>query len=346
MATAPRFVANWYQPVSLMPTWKARHVNLAIGWERQDDANGNPTMPLVQWQGGVIANGGKYVRTFVDRLTDSQDPNLFALLAPDELDDQVINAQDRGDAAAEEAVYAGLEALHAEAKLIGKPLWANFDGGNFRWRKADYKRLFAACDLISVDYYPIQRGEPISTLAEILDAIQAFPGGAKLTLAWVETSYQELDPAYFKGGRAPMVDEFNQLVKVCTDRGLSVGYFSQAFGKDGKSTTGFRYDATPPEIVAAMASVVPVAGAVSATTGTSTPPVPPVPVPTPTATPTVTPSPAVPPQAWTLYRDVHNRRWSNQLPPLVKGKPNRYVLVTDPADIATLDRIAAKYPPR
>jgi hypothetical protein len=265
--TRPAMVGVFLQPKRTLATWAARGVTVAIGRDREQNADGSDGVTRQEWVASANAAGLDHViDPSGDPAADSLDPHCKGFLCPfDEPEGQIINAQDaqkaalaRGDAAGaakakadEEAVYVACETFYATNKAAAPnvPVYISFDANQFQYHRADYTRLFKACDRFTVDYYPVQRGLPVTEYARLIDLVRAWPGGDKLRLAWIECSYQHLNPTYFPGKRAPGVAEWLQEVKQATDRGMSVGWFPQQIGEDG---AGFSVDATTPPIAAAM----------------------------------------------------------------------------------------------
>jgi hypothetical protein len=277
--TRPAQVAVFLQPKRNLQTWAARGVTLAIGRDREANADGSDGVSLAEWKAAAKAAGLRYVvDPSGDPAADARDPNLAGFLSPiDEPDGAVITAQDlnAGDAvasaAAQEAVYATEEAFYANCKRLAPnvAVYISFDLNQFQYHRPNYTRLFKACDRFTVDYYPVQRAMPVGEYGRLIDLVRVWPGGDKLALAWIETSYQHLDPAYFRGNRAPTVAEWLAETQQMLDRKLWVGWFPQCINAD--RLAAFSTDATTPEIAAAMVAWLkaPGAGGVDAAHGGS-----------------------------------------------------------------------------
>jgi hypothetical protein len=350
MPTAPRRY-TWYQPIGAFATWKARGCDGLVGYE----SNGG-TVTLDQYLASAAAAGlTVFLQSTALRPQDLVDPRVEGvLLLPDE--------PDAVGATPPDVMQAAYQQLKAQMRAAGvdKPVLLNVDGNKIPWRSNDdYKAYAKACDWYCFDKYVTNFGgtaEDIHVLADFARQLRAdndLP--TDKVGACIETGNQLLSRQPWTQAndatgtplspkmRGPTADEFRQELDAVNAAGVDfVIYFASVIGAGWVD-----FDGTTPEVEAVMKSYAwPAPGAVSAATGAPTPTV------TPTATPTVTPTPtppvipAVTPLPWTLARDLKRQRWQLQLPPLARGKPVRYSLVTDPADVALLDAIAAKYPPK
>jgi hypothetical protein len=362
MTTAvPTYV--WYQPRDAFAKWKARGCVGLIGYESNGGA-----VSLDQYLADANAAGlTVFVQSTVIRPEDYANPTVAGvLLLPDEPD--AI-----GDVSPEmmQGFYVAVKAA-MKAAGVDKPVLLNVDGNKIAFRSNDdYKAYAKACDWYCFDKYVFNfGGTDVSILdrfARQLRADNDLP--TDKVGACIETGDQLLSRQGWTQGndatgtplspkmRGPTPDEFRSELETVTAAGVDfIIYFASQIGE---GWVGF--DGTTPEVEAVMRefAALPV-GAVQGTGGTSTPtptptpppvvtpttPKPPTPVPTatPTVTPKPTPAPVVAPLPWTFIRDLHNKRVKLVLPPLKRGAPERFGLVLDPADVALLDAIAAKYP--
>lgn len=268
----PPIVAVYLQPKRNLPTWKARGCNVAFGRDREANSDGSDGVTLPVWQASATAAGlGYIVEPSADIAADGRDQNRKGFLQKqDEPDGAIINAQDAKNAAAEEAVYVALETMYASCKALAPniPVYVNIDANQVPYMRSNYARIFKAADKITCDFYAVQRGQPIATYLDLINKIKAIPGGNKLSLAWIETSFQHLNPTYFPGKRGPTVAEWQAEVAQAVAAGLNIGYFPQCIGEDGLAP--FSTDATPADIAAAMTAWAN-PGGVGAAIGSSNP---------------------------------------------------------------------------
>jgi hypothetical protein len=341
--TLPPTVAVWYRPRAEFAAWRALGCNALLGYE----ADGGAT--LDQYLGDAHAAGYVvYLQSSAVRPQDYANPAVAGIvLSPDE-PDGVGNASP----AAMQALSAAVKASMAAAG-VSKPIVVNFDGNRIPFRpEADYAEYCKAGDVIAFDYYPCNFGAGAAGIPHITDLAKKLTrlSGGKPVWACIETGDQLLSRQDWTQGndatgtplspkmRGPTADEFRAEVQAALDGGVTgIVYFPDQIGA---GWVGF--DGTTDDVREVMRSFVTAPGAVSAATGTPTPTV------TPTATPTVTPTPtppvipAVTPLPWVWARDLKHGRWNLWKPGPRAGQQVLVKSVTDPAKVATLDRLAAE----
>jgi hypothetical protein len=252
----------WYQPLSSFATWAARGVNTLFGYADEDQPE-NTHYPT--WKAAAAAHGLKYVVQWIDPFhthaqqpltgADNSDPNLLAVMLPDEPDGagnrtpgQIIDL-----------------AIAIKAVLPSKPIFLNVDGFRTQYRPFnDYRCYFQGADWCSLDYYPLNAFGDINNttiLGQRVDTIinaGAAAGGQKKYFCALECSDQNarvLDwvqayPDLKARMRGPTAAEMAQEVDEVIRRPLSgIIWFPDRIGGT------FAFDATNAEQQAAMTSI-------------------------------------------------------------------------------------------
>lgn len=242
-------IAVYRQPAYSATTWAARGVTAVIGYESNER-----TVSFADFDAAWTAAHCAIIRE--PSADPDLDKKLAGLLFPiDEPDNLIVSLRDNGKPF--DWVYQLADAFHA-LHHPKAPVWINLGIEQLRWLlpsgqpKVDYARLCRAADDISVDYYPVQRGKPLSDYTDLIETLtdrtQRIP-----SLAIIEASNQHLDPRYYPPGRAPTPTEFlTELARLQLVDVPSFGLFPQQIGQDG---SGFQYDAMPPELVDALMAV-------------------------------------------------------------------------------------------
>lgn len=227
------------QPSYNFPIWINRGVTLFYGWEEQNDANGKPTVHLIDYLNSAQSAGVKVlVQLDAVEAIPWNHPAIAGFVQPDEADDLIVN----GDT----TVYGRLALYYKTAKQQRPDLavYLNIDGWQWGWHKVDYGAIFACADYVGDDYYYDARDLSMSDWVARQTAIKASAGG-KMVFTFVATSFQNLDPTYYPGERTPTAASVNDQFAAAGSLGLSTPLFPQSF-------TPFRYDSTPADVSAAI----------------------------------------------------------------------------------------------
>lgn len=244
----------------LFETWKGRNTQVLYRYEPENDANGNPTVPLQQYLDRASQVGLKViVQLDVQQVIPWANPALFGTTQPDEPDNYLVSLM--GDnsppnltpaqAAAVEAQMQVYESMYRTAKLNApnKPVFVSFDAWQYTWKKVDYPRLANAADAYGWNYYFDARN--LST-ADWLDKAQAMqqisPGRA--AFQWISGSYQNLDKKYYPNERVPTVQSVQWQINQMQSANLAWPIFPDSF-----PPPNFVYDATPPAIADLIATL-------------------------------------------------------------------------------------------
>jgi hypothetical protein len=255
-ATLPPALAVYRQPAADAKKWADRGVTIAVCYEP-----GGATM--AQWEAAYVSAGIKVIREpSGNAAADDADPNLIAVLwGTQEIDNLIVSAHDQAVAAgqdpkaAEEGQYKGMEgwAAFARQQFPHKKLACVIGLEQFRWNKADYKRIAKCFDYLIVDWYPVHRGAKVADLLSLLQKFKADVAGDKLFAVCVECSLQHLSPAAYPNQRAPTAQELTDELNACLTVGAMPCLFPQQIGEDG---AGFKYEAMTADLVTAEKSWV------------------------------------------------------------------------------------------
>jgi hypothetical protein len=252
----PFTIGIWYQPVDLFDLWASRGINTLFGYEP------GTGVAYADWKARAAATGMRYLTQWVGRdggavlnAADDSDPNLLAVMLPDEPDGA-------GNLTPGQILDLSLQIRKV---LPSKPIFLNIDGWKTQWRPAvDYIAYAAACDWMSLDYYPLNHdGDPakIAFLADRVRFMQQIAGGQKQLFCAIETSNQLLaeqpwtaaiDPVRGRPLReflrGPTAVEVTEQVATVTRQGLvGIFYFPDVIG-----TGWVSFDGTPPDIAATI----------------------------------------------------------------------------------------------
>ncbi len=236
-------IGVWTQPVSSFDKWKSRGVNTLI--EYQGDG-----ATIAQWSQAARDRGMYYIRKpDAPQVNDLGDPNLLAWAFPDE--PEITSKYP----AATLAQYK----INWNAIDPSKPIWVNFSGGFvLKWQgglsSTDYKTFTDSVDWISSSIYPVTGwNRPITSPGldapgQAIDRLEKWTDG-KPQWAVIENADQELSWIQ-KEIPGPNAGQFRAEVWDSVIHGAKgVIYFPESF------SPSFKFDNTPPEIVAEMTSV-------------------------------------------------------------------------------------------
>lgn len=265
-------IGVWYQPVSSFPKWQSRGINFLMGYESE----GN-TVSYSTWKAAAVAHGMKYIVQLKSQGSaavpgplsgaDNSDPNLLAIILPDE-----------PDGAGNLSPGQILDMYNAAKTMCpSKPVFTNWDGWKTQWRPFnDYRCYAIGSDWIGMDYYPFNRGEAnatapnlgMSMFASRLDFVKqagGSAGGAKKYFAAIECSDQGMrvqgwmqDPANAINGqlrsavsRGPTINEMSKQIALAVSKGYNgIFYFPDDIGN------GFNgFDSTPTDVANAMTGI-------------------------------------------------------------------------------------------
>jgi hypothetical protein len=218
-ATRPAVVVACYQqPVQNLATWRARGCNAVVGPEL-----GNPPRLTVRQYCDAAAREGLWIIGNRKLLEANYRPaNLLASALDDEPDASNHNTPPA-------LVRAQAEAFRRLAPDV--PVWLNLAGDRITSAGAkdaqNYADWIAAADVVSEDWYPINRQfarYPIALKGQALEYLKS--KGARALWDVVECNWQKLNKAD-KRGRGPTADEIEQQVNLALAKGATgIVYFS------------------------------------------------------------------------------------------------------------------------
>jgi hypothetical protein len=234
-------IGVWTQPVNSFDKWKSRGVNTLI--EYQGDG-----ATIEQWSQAARDRGMYYIRRPLSNFyNDVGDQNLLAWALPDEPE-----ITTRYPAETLKGWIDGWKQADPN-----RPIWVNFSGGwVLRWQgnragPGGYKEYQDLVDWESSSIYPVtgwarpEEHPGLDAPGRSIDQLEKW-GGGDPQFAVLESSDQEL-PWIQQDIPAPTAGQFRAQVWDSIIRGArGVIYFPMSF------KPSFKFDNTPPEIVAEM----------------------------------------------------------------------------------------------
>jgi hypothetical protein len=148
----------------------------------------------------------------------------------DEPDGAKINANGRhiGCTATPSSIINNYKTMKASDSLR-RPVYVNFTSGvvdpgqDSCKTTAMYKQYIAGTDIMSFDVYPVNGGQPLTSVARGVDNLRSWTGGKKPVYVWLETTA-------FNGGTAPTPKQTKaQAWMAITHGAAGIGYFCRIF---------------------------------------------------------------------------------------------------------------------
>lgn len=220
----------WDQPLSLFLTHKTRGIDTLVVTPHAESID--------VWCAGAKALGLNYVLQSDGKCDNHYaDPNCTGvMLLPDE-----PNSGVPGEPLYRSPGFMLDEAVKVRQKT-NKPLWISLSGWNLQYQEGGDSTIKGWCDcvdVISFDYYVVNRGEGTQAIHKIADWTRKFQqlSGGKRVVADVEPSDQHLDPAVFPPGHLPLrgttYRELVQEVDSVRALGADVLYFTHFYDGHG-----------------------------------------------------------------------------------------------------------------
>lgn len=215
-------IGVWIQPYSSLSKWKVRGVNTLVGYELEGHTEAEFFAAAKNLGMDVLSNSSSSLGQTMAQM-------------PDEFDCNTVDGKGQSKA----QIQAAFDKLPSTL-----PKFCSFCGNHIAMSWAgDYTMFQSFCDVIGLDYYAVNLGQPISVIADAMIRLKSVAGN-KPQWPFIETD--DINGS----GKAVTPDQFNQEIQLVLDNGAKgFIYFADTFNAQGGWTS---FDATPPAIEAEM----------------------------------------------------------------------------------------------
>lgn len=223
ISTDPRFfpIAVWFQsPEETAESYRNIGVNTFI----------TPAGADVAAISAISSSGMTLMAGQNSASIRSSSATIGAWTQMDEPDGAKINAKGRhiGCNATPSSIINNYKTMKASDSLR-RPVYVNFTSGVVNPGQdsckttAMYKQYIAGADIVSFDVYPVNGGQPLTSVAQGVDNLRSWTGGKKPVYVWLETTA-------FNGGTAPTPKQTKaQAWMAITHGAAGIGYFCHIF---------------------------------------------------------------------------------------------------------------------